>query len=119
MSTTNTKTLTKITDFEPLRGKIFVTDLEEGMRMTRGGIIRLDDNMQEAGIRPRWAKVWRTASDIDEVVPGEWVLIEHGRWTLRIPLEIENERIDVWMIEPKAILLVSDTLPQDTTRHHL
>jgi len=114
--------LAKITSFTPMRGKIFVTDLEEGMKLTRGGIILTDDNMKEHGIRPRWAKVWRVGPDVDDVTPGEWVLVEHGRWTLRIPMDIEGEgKIDVWMIEPSAIIIVSDEAeaPTETVRYTL
>lgn len=111
----------KITVFEPMPGKIFVTELEEGMRLTRGGIIMVDDNMKEHGIKPRWAKVWKVGADVDEVSPGEWVLVEHGRWTLRIPLEVNDEPIDVWMIEPSAMIIVSDSeeAPTDDLRYHL
>lgn len=109
------KHLSKIKSFTPLKGKIFITDLEEGERITRGGIILRDDNMKDHGIRPRWGRVWSVGSGITDVKVGEWVLVEHGRWTLRIPLEIEEDgRVDVWMIEPEAILLVSDYLPAET-----
>lgn len=101
-------TTVKLSDFTPLSDNIFVTDLERGMKMTRGGIIRIDDNFMEQGIRPRWAKVWKTGAKIDYVEAGEWVLVEHGRWTLRMALEFDNgDTVDVWKIDPSAILLVA------------
>jgi hypothetical protein len=99
----------KAKSFRPTRGKIFVTDMDEGVHQTAGGIILCDDMGKDWGIRPRWGRVVMVADDVTEVVPGEWVLLEHGRWTKRIALEIDGEpKLDVWMIDPDAILVVSD-----------
>ena len=65
----------------PVRGTVLVHNIEEGERRTKNGIIVLDDNGKERGIRERWAQVWMKHGDIDEVDVGDWVLIKHGRWT--------------------------------------
>ena len=65
----------------PVRGTVLVHNIEEGERRTKNGIIVLDDNGRERGIRERWAQVWMKHADIDEVEVGDWVLIKHGRWT--------------------------------------
>ena len=65
----------------PVRGTVLVHNIEEGERRTKNGIIVLDDNGKERGIRERWAQVWMKHADIDEVEVGDWVLIKHGRWT--------------------------------------
>ena len=65
----------------PVRGTVLVHNIEEGERRTKNGIIVLDDNGKERGIRERWAQVWMKHGDIDEVEVGDWVLIKHGRWT--------------------------------------
>ena len=99
----------QVKQFVPTKGKIFVTEMDEGLHKTKGGIILTNDVGTEKGIRPRWGKVAIVAPDIDIVEIGEWVLIEHGRWTSRIPLEVEGEeKLDIWMIDPEAILVVSD-----------
>jgi hypothetical protein len=99
----------KAKTFRPTKGKIFVTEMDEGVHMTAGGIILSDDMGKEAGIRPRWGRVAIVADDVESVAAGEWVLVEHGRWTKRIPLEIgEADPMDVWMVDPDAILMVSD-----------
>ena len=111
---------TKLREFTPLGDNIFVTELEEGMLLTRRGIILTDDNFKDTGIRPRWGRVWRTGPEVDAVKPDEWVLVEHGRWTLRIPMEFESgEKVDVWKIDPAAILLVhtGKERPTDTSRY--
>ena len=65
----------------PVRGTVLVHNIEQGERRTKNGIIVLDDNGKERGIRERWAQVWMKHDDIDEVEVGDWVLIKHGRWT--------------------------------------
>jgi hypothetical protein len=106
----------KASQFIPLTGKIFVTNMEKGMQLSRGGIIRIDDNFKDHGIRPRWSRVWKIGSDIDYLNVGEWVLVEHGRWTLQIDMTVDGEEISTWSIDPSAILLVSSSeeCPADT-----
>ena len=97
----------------PLKGNIFAV-LQLGERKTQGGILLMDDNGKESGIRPRWAKVWKVASDITDVVPGQWILIEHGRWTMRITIKDDNgENFEFVKVDPNGIMLVSDTPPLD------
>lgn len=113
----SSKQTVKVSEFKPLHDKIFVTNLESGVRLTRGGLIIPDDNMSERGVHSRWGQVYSVGDEVDYVTPGEWVLIEHGRWTVGIDLEINNEIIKIWHIENKSILLVSDTNPLDTNKH--
>lgn len=99
--------------FRPLKGKVFVTELEKGVRLTRGGIILTDDNGSERGIRARWAKVYAVGPDVQDITVGEWVLIEHGRWTERLTLELDDGAVEVWGIDfPKAVLVAMDTDPR-------
>lgn len=105
--------------FNPLKGKVFVTDMEQGMRMTSGGIILTDDNRKEEGIRPRWSKVAKISDDIDFVKVGEWVLLPHGRWTLGMDLDVGNGTERVWMIDNDEILLIADENPLDEVRYEL
>ncbi len=104
--------------FKPIKDNIFVTDIEESMQKTNGGIILTDDNFTDRGIRPRWSRVYAIGPDVDSVKLGEWVLVEHGRWTLRIRMTIDDQKVDVWRIEPTAILLVSEEYPLDRQRHY-
>lgn len=109
----------KANSFIPLKDNIFVVDLEGRVQRTKAGIIIPDDNMKEHGIKPRWGKVWRVGPDVSAVLPGEWVLVEHGRWTAKISLELADEKVDVWKIDPAAILLVSseEDRPTETVEH--
>lgn len=95
-----------------LKGKVLVTDLERGSRVV-GGIIIPDDNGKSEGIRSRWAKVYSVGEDVTEVVPGQWILVDSGRWTRMLKVKGEDGAdIPLWGVEwPQAAMLVSDEDP--------
>lgn len=98
-----------------LRDNVLVEKLESGGRTSKGGIMILDDNMKTNGIRSRWAKVYAVGPLVTEIKPGQWVRIEHGRWTPGFKHEDETgevrtlNRID-W---PEKVDLVCDEFPND------
>lgn len=96
-----------------LKGKVLVSDLERGSRVVRGIIIP-DDNGKSEGIRPRWGKVYSVGEDITDIVPGQWVLVENGRWTRMLEVrEDSGTKIQLWGVEwPQSVMLVSDTDPE-------
>lgn len=105
-------TRVKATTFRPYKGKVFVTDIERGETVTKSGIIITDDNMTNRGIRARWARVWAIGDDVHDIAVGDWILIEHGRWTNRITIEIDGVETDVWRVDwPDAVLVASDVEP--------
>jgi hypothetical protein len=62
---------------------------------------------------PRWGKVWATGPTQTDVKIGEWILIEHGRWTRTVEVEQEDGSIlEVRMVESSSIMMVSDEEPQ-------
>jgi len=112
MSYSTSATRVTATSFRPYKGKVFVTDIERGDKLTKGGLIILDDNMTNRGIRARWARVWAVADDVQDIAVGDWVLVEHGRWTNRISMDLNGIETDVWRIDyPEAALIVSDVEP--------
>jgi co-chaperonin GroES (HSP10) len=105
----------KIKEFHPCKDKVFVTDLETGETITKAGLIITDDNMTNRGIRPRWGKVWAIGDEVKDIEVGQWILIEHGRWTQKITFEIDDDTVNVWSVEyPKSVLVVSDDDPRGT-----
>jgi hypothetical protein len=97
----------------PLPGNIFAV-LQLGERVSQGGIVLMDDNGKNSGIRPRWAKIWKVAEDITDVKPGQWALCEHGRWTMRIKIKDENNQdFEFVKLDPNGILAVQDEEPND------
>lgn len=92
---------------------VLVTDMKFDQRVTRGGIIILDDNGKEEGIRPRWGKVYAVGPDQKDILVGQWILVAHGRWTRGIPIEENGEVSTIRRVDVKDIMLVSDEQPAD------
>jgi co-chaperonin GroES (HSP10) len=95
-----------------LKGKVLVSDLERGARIING-IIVPDDNGKSEGIRPRWGRVYSVGEDVIDVSPGQWILIENGRWTRMLTVkEDDGSETKVWGVEwPQSVLLISDEEP--------
>lgn len=106
----------EIMNLKPIHDKVIVTDLQHGEQKTKAGIIVLDDSTTaagERGIKPRWARVHAIGPKQKDVKVGEWVLLEHGRWSLGQDLNIEGEdKLRIWLADHEAILAVADELPE-------
>ena len=98
----------------PLRDNVLVSDMDFGARKTASGIFVPGDDGKNHGIHPRWGRVFAIGPDQGEVKVGEWVLIEHGRWTRTIELEAEDGSIvELRMVDNKAIMLSADEPAND------
>jgi co-chaperonin GroES (HSP10) len=98
----------------PIRDKVLVSDMNFDSQKTLSGIIIPSDNGKVRGIHPRWAKVFAIGPEQQEVKVGEWILIEHGRWTRGIEYEIEDDEIlELRMVDNAAILMSADEPPED------
>lgn len=103
-----------------LANRVLVHNMQRGQRMV-GGLLLLNDNGKEHGIRPRWAQVYDVGEGVTEVKVGQWVLIAHGRWTkgfnipkIDDPKDKDEDYDFVQQIDwPEAALLVSDEEPED------
>ena len=73
------------------------------------------DNGKSSGIRPRWGRVYAVGPDQHDVKVGTWICVEHGRWTRGIEIEDENGKQTLRRVDPKDIMLESDSEPQDVT----
>ena len=92
--------------------RVLVTDMYFGEQKTKGGIILNDDDGKTRGIYPRWARVYAKGPDNkDEYAVGQWILIEHGRWTRGLKIEIDGEEIELRMVEAESVLAMSDEKP--------
>lgn len=97
----------------PLRDNVLVADMDFDEQRTSSGIIISSDDGKGRGVKPRWARVWAIGPDQTDVSVGEWVYIEHGRWTRGITVEDNGNEITIRMVEPKSIMLQSKEKPQD------
>lgn len=105
-----------IMKLKPIHDKVIVTDLEHGETKTKAGIIVLDDSTVaagERGIRPRWARVYAVGPEQKDVKEGDWILLEHGRWSLGQDLSVEDgeKPIRIWLADHESILGVSEENP--------
>ena len=95
-----------------LKDKVLVTNIEQGGKLTRGGIIVPDDEGKERGIRPRWAEVYAVGENVKDINPGQWVLISHGRWSRGVDVETDAGKITLRQVDyPEAVMLVADENP--------
>jgi hypothetical protein len=82
-----------------------------GERKTQGGIVLRSDDGKSHGIRPRWGQIYKIGPEQKEFSIGQWILIEHGRWTRRVRIDDGESEKDIWRIDTNAILAVSDDAP--------
>jgi co-chaperonin GroES (HSP10) len=100
-------------EIRPLRDSVIVTEMDFSGRQLASGVILLGDDGKTDGIRPRWAKVYAIGSEQQDVSVGQWVLIEHGRWSRGLRIVKDGEEIVIRRADPKAIIFVTDTQPDD------
>lgn len=93
---------------EAVDDHIIVHDMETEHQRVVNGIILLSEQGKDRGIRPRWARVHAVGPNQDMVAPGQWVLVEHGRWTRGVKLD-DGEVYR--RVENDSLLLVSDDKP--------
>jgi len=102
-------------NIKPIKDKVLVSDMDFGEQKTAGGIIINSDDGKAHGVYPRWGKVYAVGPDQKDVKIGEWVLIEHGRWTRGIDLinDVDGKEVKttIRMVENKAMLAISDEKP--------
>jgi hypothetical protein len=97
----------------PLSDNVIVRDMDFSGRKLASGILLLNDDGKTDGIRPRWAKVYAVGPEQTDVVPGLWVLIEHGRWSRGLEVDIDDEVFTIRRVDPACIMFVSDEQPED------
>ena len=92
-----------------LHDNIIVADMEFDTRITSTGLILPNDNGTGAGIRPRWGRVYAVGPKQQDIQVGQWIMVAHGRWTRGIDIEDESGKKTLRRIDPKDILMLSDT----------
>lgn len=109
--------MTKVTGtIKPLRDNVIVTDMNFEEQKTASGIVILSDDGKVEGVKPRWGKVWAIGPEQTDVKVGEWILIEHGRWTRGIQVQdAAGKEITIRWAETKAIMAVANERPNDLT----
>lgn len=96
-----------------LHDDVIVTDMDFGEMTTASGIVIQSDNGKSHGVKPRWGRVYIVGPEQQDVRPGQWILVEHGRWTRKIKIDDGAGVKEIQKVEVKSILAVSDERPND------
>ena len=98
----------------PLGDRVLVTDMYFGEQKLKSGLIIRDDNGSTRGIYPRWGRVHAKGPDnTEEYSVGDWVLVEHGRWTRAVNVDSGNGEQEIRMIDADCVLGWSTEKPDD------
>jgi co-chaperonin GroES (HSP10) len=98
----------------PIRDNVIITDMEFGETRTKGGLVLLSDDGKAEGVKHRWGRVWAIGPEQKDVKVGEWILLEHGRWTRGVTyVQDDGTEITIRRADIKAILAVSDERPSE------
>jgi len=100
---------------KPLRDKVLVSDMNFGEQQTKSGIFLMSDDGKDHGIHPRWARVYAVGPNHNEVYSvGDWVLVEHGRWSRGIEIEEDSgEKKTIRLIDTDCVMLWDPEQPKD------
>ena len=98
----------------PLSKDLLVINMDMGEQITAAGIVIKSDDGKAHGVKPRWAEVYQVGEQCEiNVKPGQWVLIEHGRWTRKIKINDGEGEKEFQKVEVKSIIAVADEKPND------
>jgi co-chaperonin GroES (HSP10) len=98
----------------PLSKDLFVINMDMGEQTTAAGVVIKSDDGKAHGVKPRWAEVYKVGTDCEiNVKEGQWVLIEHGRWTRKIKIDDGNGEKEFQKVEVKSVMAVADQRPND------
>jgi co-chaperonin GroES (HSP10) len=98
----------------PLSKDILVCDMDMGEQVTASGIVIKSDDGKAHGVKPRWARVYKVGENCEiDVKVGQWILIEHGRWTRKIKIDDGEGEKEFQKVEVKSVIAVADERPND------
>lgn len=98
----------------PLSKDILVINMDMGEMRSAGGLIIQSDDGKAHGVKPRWAQIYKVGERCElDVKPGQWILIEHGRWTRKIKIDDGEGEKEFQKVEVSSILAVADEKPND------
>jgi hypothetical protein len=102
-----------IQELKTIHDHVVVQEMNFDARVLSSGIVLLNDDKKTAGIRPRWAKVCMIGPEQKHVSVGQWILVDHGRWTRGLDVTSDDGKTVIRRVDSDAILAVSDEQPLD------
>jgi hypothetical protein len=106
----------EVKNLRALKDYVLVSDMNFSGRKLSSGLILLNDDGRGAGIRPRWAQIYATGPEQMDVRAGQWVLVDHGRWTRGVKISDDTGEHVIRRVDANDLLLVSDAEPMDDTQ---
>ena len=102
---------------QPLRDNVIVEEMKFGIQTTSKGLIIPSDDGANHGIKPRWGRVHAVGPEQTDIQVGQYILVEHGRWSRGIELvdPATGEEKTIRLVDKNNILLVSDDPDYDVT----
>ena len=94
-----------------LHDNIIVTDMHFDEVKTKSGIVLRSDDGKTHGIHPRWGKIYNVGPAQKELKVGQWILVEHGRWTRGVKIHDGEGEKTIRKVDLNCILAVSDEEP--------
>ena len=100
----------------PIRNRVIVNNMEFGEQTTSGGIIIASDDGKDQGIKPRWGCVVSKGNEnTDPYEIGDWILVEHGRWTRGFEVEMDDGTVDTMRtVESESVIGWQNEVPANT-----
>jgi hypothetical protein len=99
---------------------LYIEMLAVGENITKAGIVIPTEKMDAFGhfVKPRWAKVIFKADNLTDFEVGDWVLIQHGKWSSSIKALINGVEKTIWYVSDKSvkeqsIIAVSKKMPTE------
>ena len=106
----------QVEELRTLKDHVLVAEMNFQGRSLSSGIILLKDDGKSQGIRPRWGCVYAVGPDQQDVKPGDWICVAHGRQTRGVEIVDADGVKTIRRIDPKDILLLSDEPFSDDTQ---
>ena len=92
-------------DLKPIHDRVIVNDMHFGEQKTNSGLIISDDNGTTRGVYARWGQVYAKGdTNKDSYNVGDWILVEHGRWTRGLNVDNGTGSTEVRMVDPDAVI---------------
>lgn len=102
--------MTNYENLKPTRKRILVDEIESGEQL-QGSIIVLDDDAKTRGIKSRWCHIYAISPEIEDLKVGDWILVEHGRWSRGFKASLEDRDVNFRFVEYEYVQGVSETKP--------
>lgn len=96
-----------------LHDDVIISNMHFGEMKTKTGIILRSDDGKSHGVKPRWGQVYKIGPEQQDVKEGQWILVEHGRWTRKIKIDDGEGEKEIQKVDVNAILAVSDQPPSE------